>query len=314
MRFNRFTGLSVKGAATAVLLLLLQGCAASSLMPGSQPELAFSSGPALPVAAMPEFSVGESFTYDDGSTETVIAVRGDKVTWRSGGGIVRARSKSFFLPVLSWQNRVRRSQTVLTNDGKDMWPLHVGASVRLDERQVAEDNDGSNSREYKRSWECKVKGTEKVTVPAGSFNTYRIECYRYTFDSSYWRQTRVYNYAPDIGYYVVRDDTYVSRPSQRRELVSAGFDSQALPRAEQTSLIQFMNRTMNTSLDGKTLSWKSPGRDLQVQIKVLNTFAAKNGGACRNYLSRYLFSGKARTNQRTVCRRQDGSWGRPETQ
>lgn len=302
-----------KWAASAVFILL-QGCAASSLMPSSQPTIEFPKGPALPAAALPEFVVGESFTYNDGQSETVIAVRGDAVTWRSDQGVIRTRSRSFFLPVLSWQNSARRSQTVMTGDVRKMWPLKTGVSYRFDERQIAEDNDGTNNREYKRSWQCTVKGTEQVNVPAGSYDTYRIECYRYTYESSFWRQTRVYNFAPNLGYYVARDDTYASRPSGRRELVSAGFDSRVLSRADQSGLIEFMNKTMNTSLDGKILSWKSPSIDLNVQIKVLNTFAAKNGGVCRNYTSSYIFSGKSRSNQRAVCLRQDGSWGRPETQ
>jgi len=298
----------------SAVFILLQGCAASSLLPSSPPTIEFPKGPALPAVALPEFTVGESFTYNDGQSETVIAVRGDAVTWRSDQGVVRTRSRSFFLPVQSWQNRARRSQTVLTGDVSQMWPLKTGASYRFDERQIAEDNDGTNAREYKRSWQCKVKGTEQVNVPAGKYDTYRIECYRYTYDSSFWRQTRVYNFAPKLGYYVARDDTYANRPSARRELVAAGFDSRVLARADQGALTQFMNRAMNTSLDGKILSWKSANMDLKVQIKVLNTFAAKNGGACRNYTSGYIFSGKSRSNQRTVCRRKDGSWGRPETQ
>ena len=81
--------------------------------------------------------------------------------------------------------------------------------------------------EFKRSWRCVVERTERLTVPAGTFDTYQISCFRYRPGTTAWRQTRIYHYAPKIGHFVSREDVYAARPGRRIQLIEAGFSSKA---------------------------------------------------------------------------------------
>ena len=70
-------------------------------------------------------------------------------------------------------------------------------------------------QKWEYNWSCSVAGQEKVEVPAGSFDTYRIVCGRYK------PVELEFFYSPDIGHYVVmRIDDPASESTITRNLVS----------------------------------------------------------------------------------------------
>ncbi len=288
-------------------VLALSGC---STFIDRSPDINQASSLALPPAPMPSYRVGESFTFSDGQTETVMAVRGDAITWRTNSGVVRVGARNFFIPFKSWQNRQRRSEAATTAPPNMLWPLKTGNKGYFELWQAIEDNDGSNRREYDQKWVCVVKGTEKVTVTAGSFDAYKVSCYRYDAISGFWQQTRAYYYAPSLGHYVLREDTYTSRPSRVRELVSAGFNSTALPQPEQTSLIATLQRTLDATPDGTGVGWRSSNGKISATLTPLRSYTGDKGAFCREYTSAYSYSGRNKTNVRRVCRDEKGVWRR----
>ena len=291
----------------AGVALVLSGC---STFVDRSPETTLNSSLAMPPAPMPTYRVGESFTYSDGQTETVMAVRGNKITWRTNFGVVRAGTQNFFIPFKTWQNRERRSEAATTAPPGMLWPLKVGNKGSFELWQTVTDNDGSNRRQYNQKWVCVVKGTEKITVTAGTYDTYKVSCYRYDPLSGFWLQTRAYNYAPSLGHYVLREDTYSSRPNTLRELVSVGFDSRALPQAEQTTLIATLQRTLDDAPDGTGVGWRSSGGKISATLTPLRTYNGDKGALCREYTSAYSYSGRNRVNVRRVCRDEKGIWRR----
>lgn len=309
-KMNFFTGFFSKPLLFATLgtLLLAGGCAQ---MPGVAKEATpFHTGPQMTAENLPDYVVGESFIFDDGRTDTVIEIDGEKITWRDDRGIIRWIHRNFLLPDIAWQNRTRRSSSTTTADAKMLWPLQVGASGRFDYKQSVDANDASTHNEYKQSWQCLVEGTLSLDVPAGTFNVFKIPCYRYLDGTSFWRQTRTFYYAPEVGHYVKRTDTYASRPSRQRELVSYGFNSTALPGNEQAILINTVQKVLNDNADGMATTWNRPDGSLSATLTPLRSFQGANGVACREYQSTYQFKDRKRVNYRTVCKQETGLWQR----
>lgn len=307
------------GRSIAVLGLLLganlalSGCQLSGIdrnfFAQKKPRIAVNAGPSMPQVGLPHYIVGESFTYDDGRTETVMAINGNQITWRSDQGIINVKRRNFLVPSLSWQTRTKRSKANITGNPSALWPLSVGKEVRFNSLHVTSDNDGTGVREASRRWQCVVEGTEKITVPLGTFDVYGIVCFRYGFESSYWRQTRKYYFSPKIGHYVAREDTYSSRPSKRRELVFAGFNSSALPQPVQATLIKVFQEVMNKNRDGAGRSWRSPDGKITALLTPERTFKDKVSGlTCRDYTSVYNLGQRTRSNIKRACKQTNGRW------
>ena len=232
------------------------------------------------------------------------------MTWRTDQGIINKQYSNFLVPSISWQNRTRRSRAKITGNPEKLWPLKIGNNERFDIFQVITSNDGSSKQELSRTWQCAVEGTERLTVPAGTFNTFRISCYRYIFDTSYWRQTRTYNYTPKIGHYVAREDIYVNRPNSRRELVSSGFDSRALPESDQATLGQAFQETLNKNRDGAGHTWRSSNGKITAILTPKRTFKGVSGITCRDYTSTYNLGGRTKSNDKRACKQTSGQWQR----
>ena len=293
------------------LVLTLGGCQTIETLlanSNSKPKISFNTGPQLPPAAIPRYAVGEAFTYDDKRTDTVIAAKGDFVTWRNDRGIINRQYHDFLLPPVSWQTTTRRSRAIITANTGTLWPLKIGNKARFDVSRVISGNDGSSIRELSQSWQCVVEGTERLTVAAGSFDTFRIPCFRYSPNTSNWRQTRTYYYAPKIGHYVVREDTYVNRPSRRRELFSTGFSSKALPQSDQTTLIRAFRDAMNKNRDDAGRAWTSADGRVSAILTPKRTFKNVRGTTCRDYTSTYRLGAQTRTNNKRACKQADGQW------
>lgn len=309
-KMNFFSGFFSKSLlfSTLGILLLAGGCAQ---VPGPAKEATpFYTGPQMATENLPDLAVGESFIFDDGRTDTVIEINGETLTWRDDRGIIRWIHRNFLLPDIGWQNRTRRSKSTTTADAKLLWPLQVGATGRFDYLQSVDANDGSTHNEYKQSWQCMVEGTQSLDVAAGTFNVFKIPCYRYLDGTSFWRQTRTFYYSPEVGYYVKRTDTYASRPSRQRELVSFGFNSTALPGNEQAILINTVQKVLNENADGAATAWNRPDGSLSATLTPLRSFQGTNGESCREYQSTYDVKGRKRVNNRTVCKQGTGLWQR----
>jgi hypothetical protein len=289
-------------------LMLAGGC---SQLPGASKEAKpFHTGPKIPAENLPDYAVGESFIFDDGRTDTVIETDGETISWRDDRGIVRWIHRNFLLPDIAWQNRTRRSKSVTTAAPDMLWPLAIGNTARFDYQQQVEANNGASKREYKQSWQCLVEGTQSLNVPAGTFNVFKIPCHRYVDGTNSWRQTRTFYYAPKVKHYVKRTDTYASRASRQRELVSYGFNSTALPGNEQIALNQAAQKILNENADGVGKTWNRPDGTLSATITPLRTFQGANGQPCREYQSTYTLQGRQRVNYRNVCKLDTGMWQR----
>ena len=205
--------------ASALLLaapLLLAACANVVEQAGEQMTslIADSDGPSLPPAAKPSYRSGQRFTYSDGRVMQVLSSQGDEVVWRgTDGGSYRA-DRNFVVPRLSSSSS--SYQRAVVNDADALWPLQVGKGDRLRVVRSSLAADGSRTVSPARTYNCRVSGTERLSVPAGSFDTFRVQCARYSSSGKRLIETKVWHYAPSLGH-VVRYET-IERKSGRRDI------------------------------------------------------------------------------------------------
>ena len=300
-------------------VLALGGCQANR----TAPQISRGEGPKLAPVAIPGYVVGESFIFDDGRRETVLRSNGGRITWLRNSGARITGFSDFTIPALSWQTRTRRS-TMTTNAQPGMlWPLVVGNDRSFELRQVIERTDarpfdtGEVRREFEQNWRCVVEGTATLEVTAGTFDTFRVSCFRTRPGTGEWRQTRTYYYAPTVGHYVRREDFWARRSDfltgsapERIDLVSYGFNSTVLPRQDQVSLNRTLQDVLNRNRDGAGSVWKSPSSVMQVTLTPLRTYRNADGEACREYRSDYRLRKRIRSNSRRVCLQANGLWQR----
>jgi len=167
----------------------------------------------LPPVTAPALRPGDSyvFRFPNGAeqTETVTAVSGDRVSWRIPSGATWTTVSGTMFDTSQWSGSAGygNGQQQFSGNYADFFPLHVGNNARY----VASGNSSKQRDRWVRSWTCTVPSGESVTVVAGTFDTYRVMCYRAG-------QLRMYFYAPAVNMYVLRVVTGAD-PS-RKELVS----------------------------------------------------------------------------------------------
>lgn len=167
----------------------------------------------LPPASQPLYQPGDTYVFnDDGNVvqEQVVGVTPDRVTWTNDSGLIWTTTNELITPQLSWSSHPelgRGRQNIIGNPGT-LFPLQEGNIVAFGIR--------GSSEKVPTGWEdevrCVVAGQEDVTVPAGTFTTFRIDCKRKNVDTSLY-------YAPVAQNYVLRERTFPNSHS-RKELMS----------------------------------------------------------------------------------------------
>lgn len=264
----------------------------------------------LSEAALPKYSVGEFFAFDDGTTSVVTAVSNEQVGWRYNNGATSTGYRNFILPALLWKSASSRSEATSNAPADMLWPLATGNRGQYQSYQAITRDDQAGSTQLSRQWYCSVEGAKRVSVPAGSFDTYVIACERYSSTSHSWRATRRYYYAPDLGHYVIREDKYRNRPGRTRQLVAYGFNSTFLPKQDQISLNRMLQETLSNNPDGVVSTWTSKPGDITAKLVPVSSYAGSNGRQCRDYQSVYSVKGRVHKNERSVCRQPEGRWQR----
>ena len=295
---------------SAILILLSAITALSGCQTGRSLLNMKTEGPLLSEAALPTYTVGEYFTFDDGSSTMVTAVSGEPITWQSNTGTVSNGYRNFIIPALTWTSTNRRSEGKTTAPADLLWPLTVGKKGKYDFQQTISRHDGTESIELSRNWSCAVEGTERVSVPAGTFDTYVIACNRYSSSSHRWRASRRFYYAPDLGHYVMQEDKYRSRPDKKRALVSYGFRSIVLPEKDQIMLNRKLQKALHNDADGIASTWTSSTGEVAAMLIPIRSYKVSNGDQCREYHSVYNVKGRIRKNVRIVCKQPNGQWQR----
>lgn len=174
----------------------------------------------MPAVAAPTFRVGDSFTYRFANgaeqTEVVTGTEADRTSWRlSAAGATWTTRNSTMFNTEAWSGTARYgggSQRFQGDLGK-LFPLTVGKSVRYraEGRNNAVPGGASADAPWSIDWTCSVAAQERVTIAAGSFDTFRVV-------SAREGQIRTYFHSPALGMYVLRVTT--GREAGVKELIA----------------------------------------------------------------------------------------------
>lgn len=152
---------------------------------------------ALPPASRPELETGYTLTWGrDGFQWQVrlISTAGGYETWEHLDGSWQWTQADFISPLVAWSGP--SDSGTRTNDGDmaSLFPLRVGKEAKVTYTGVSEISpEGFDGERL-----CRVLGQENITVPAGSFDTYKILCLNGRNVEYPWRYQYFY-YAPELG-------------------------------------------------------------------------------------------------------------------
>ena len=173
----------------------------------------------LAPARSPELQPGATFVFRqrDGEevTSRVVAVDGSDETWQSDNGWTWT-GKEFFWPIESWQSEGGGGSQEISGDPDALFPLMVGEQVAYRYQGQSQSVQAGFSGQGR----CEVAAAEQITVPAGTFDTYKVVCVQGEDLSAPYR-TRTWWYAPAVGHYVAMlHQTTDRRVDQLEQLVS----------------------------------------------------------------------------------------------
>ena len=155
---------------------------------------------ALPPGRLPALESGATFVFRKGDgaevSSRIVAVEGDDVTWQADNGWTWT-GKAFFWPVERWQGEGASGSQEISGDPRALFPLVIGERVAYRYQGRRQDQQAGWSGQGR----CEVAAAEQITVPAGSFDTYKVVCEQGEDLSEPYR-IRTWWYAPAIGHYV----------------------------------------------------------------------------------------------------------------
>jgi len=143
-----------------------------------------------------KFTVGDRYTFDNPVERwEVVAVRSEKVYWRSDFGERQVTGFNPLLPPQEWSSRkLGKGRRLIRDKEGALFPMKVGATMNF-RSTVTTDRPPFG---WERNWACEVTGKETVKTLGGSLETFVVAC-------GYKRHKLVtYHYAPKVGNYLVR--------------------------------------------------------------------------------------------------------------
>ena len=254
-----------------------------------------SSKTALRPEPLPQYTKGTTFVYSDGSWEMVVASDIDQVTWRNNRGYVSSGSVDFTRRRASWQTKTRQGtrqfsarQDLWFKHKTSLWPLKIGNVASYTENGIWQ-RQGEPETSYRANWSCNVVGTERISVMAGKFDTWKIVCKRYAgkkvSSKSRLREIKTWYYAPEVGHYVLATRTYYTgKPPKRTELLAVLPPLTGLSPASKRRIQLKFQKALESKKTGESLKWSTPDSSLKIEIRPIGTYRLEDGRFARRFV------------------------------
>ena len=279
-------------------------------------------GPDLEPAGLPQYVVGTTFVYSDGTWETVRAATPEKVSWVNHRGYESTGSPDFTHRRSEWQTGKRQGKRrfsprrdIAFPPATSLWPLEAGKTAGFREDGQWREGQGPEST-YVSAWACEVAGTERVSVLAGEFDTWKIVCRRYSTNrfgsASRVKEVRNWYFAPAVGHPVLTTKRYTyHRPSKRVELMAVLPPDNELPAAAQSRMALGLQQSLESNQRGNPVQWNVESQGLSGKTVPLDTFQLENGVFCRRFVQEVWLVEEKRSYHGMACRNADGRWEVP---
>ncbi|MCB2101230.1 MAG: hypothetical protein KDE22_10200 [Rhodobacterales bacterium] len=287
------------------LPLLMLAAVSGCVTPGG------GAGPELAPAALPAYHAGDVFRYDDGREERVVAVDGDRATWETGPAFTFERSANPVMPNRVWWSATRTGTlSDLSAPETALWPLRVGNGRWFHYRYTVAARDAPDDKTFSYNQDCAVTGTQALSGPLGTFDTYVLRCHRYSRTQAF-RGTRTWYYAPALGHVMMYVDTPSRANGRVRQLTAVRPSLADLAPAHRAAWSDTVQRVLETHPSGHDGAWRGPG-PWRATVRPLKTFRAKAGPYCRTYRVDMVTPDRLAPALETACRDDAGVWRRLE--
>ena len=287
------------------------------------PDSSVAAGPRLEPAPLPSYSQGTTFVYADGKWETVIDTSGEMVTWKDHRNYPSTGSSDFTHRPSKWQSKTRSitrqfgpRTDVFIQSATTLWPLRVGNAASYSETGTWVGKGGAESS-YQTVWSCEVTGTERVSIMAGDFDTYKIVCKRLSISRKKKNRTRLrevktWNYAPEVGHYVLATTTYYSdKKPRRQELLAVLPPLSGLSAGARRQMEESFQQALERNKSGQAVRWSSAKLRASVETMPTKTFKTPDGTYSRRYIQKLNLPDGQRTYYGLAVRNSSGVWKVP---
>lgn len=281
-----------------------------------------SPGPQLSPAPLPSYSKGTTFVYSDGRWETVAGTSQGVATWSDDRDNVSSGSPDFTYRPSKWESKTRSvtrqfgpRTDVYTQSATTLWPLRTGNVANYSETGTWIEKDGTDSS-YQTAWSCAVEGTERISVMAGDFDTYKIVCQRYYVSGgnkrSNLREAKTWNYAPEVGHYVLATTRYYyDKKPRRQELLAVLPPLNGLSAEARRQMERSFQQALERKKSGQSVSWSSAKLRASVETMPTKTFKTTDGTYSRRYVQKLTLPDGQRTYYGMAVRNSSGVWEVP---
>ena len=265
------------------------------------------------VLKLPVLRQGTTFIYSDGTWEKVIATAPGLIT----------HTLDFTRRSINFQNRTRQGtrtfgprKNIFVRHSESIWPLKIGNKASYTESGTWIDKRDNSKHTYRTHWSCKVSSIERIVVPAGEFDTWKIVCSRYNSSSSARsrpREIKTWYYAPQIGHFVLRESRYFyNKPSRRQELLAVLPPKESLPTKARREIDRNFQNAMEHKLSGDPALWSIASIAASGSTTPYGTFKLDDGTFCRRYIQGLHFKGDEQDYYGMACREPGGKWIVPQ--
>jgi hypothetical protein len=292
-----------------VIFMLVSGCTTAPR----------SSGPMLNSAPIPSYEVGTTFVYSEGKWEFVMDTSTETVTWRDYRNYVSSGPPDFTRRRTKWETKTRSGtrqygprDDLIGYNNITLWPLRAGNRATYSETGTWMDKDGLSAT-YESQWSCEVPGTERVSVMAGEFDTWKIVCKRYYVSKSKsrsnLREVATWYYSPQVGHYVLKTSKYYyQKKSQRQELLAVLPPLKEFPAEARLKMARNFQHALEFNKRGQSVSWSYQKLKIAGDVTPVDTFKTPDDSYCRRYVQRLNLAGSHRTYYGLAVRGADGVW------
>ena len=281
-----------------------------------------SAGPQLSPAPLPSYSKGTTFVYSDGRWETIADTSQGMVIWKDHRNYAYSGSADFTHRPAKWQSKTRSvtrqfgpRADVYTQSATTLWPLRTGNVATYSETGTWIEKDGTDSS-YQTAWSCVVEGTERISVMAGDFDTYKIVCKRYYVSrgnkKSNLREAKTWNYAPEAGHYVLATTKYYyDKKPRRQELLAVLPPLNGLSAGVRRQMERSFQQALERKKSGQSVSWSSAKLRASVETMPTKTFKTPDGTYSRRYVQKLTLPDGQKTYYGMAVRNSNGVWEVP---
>ena len=310
---QQFIGVRAHLNIALMLTLTLVGCTTTqrTSLPGQNFE------------PLPVYRQGTTFVYSDGTWETITAAASNIVTWEDHRGHTSTGTPDFTRRRIFYQTRTRQGtrifgarENIVARGSDSLWPLKIGNKASYTERGTWKDKRNGSEHTYRAHWSCEVTGIERVAVPAGEFDTWKIVCSRYNSSRSPRsrpRQIKTWFYAPQISHFVLVTSKYFyDKPSRRQELLAVVPSRENLPKYARRKMDDSFQKALEYQVSGASTVWSLASAAASGGTTPYGTFKLEDGTFCRRYVQDLDFSGDKKTYYGMACRDSRGRWDIPK--